>query len=195
MLLVCVLAAFVCVKASGKGSGILQRRGRTAHGEPAADGGAKPDGDGSAPEYAGKSAKDLLVAVLKRLDCKVEFDDEEADKMFFTYQGENFCAVASDDCLEPTLYDFSWGAVELDNLDEVSILRKGINEVNMYSPVCLVYTIDTEHNRMVVHTKRSILMVPQIPNLENYLITMLGALFEAQRNLAYELDKLRKEKA
>lgn len=195
LLLVCVLAAFVCVKASGKGSGILQRRGRTAHGEPAADGGAKPDGDGSALEYAGKSTKDLLVAVLQKLNCKVEFDEENADKMFFTYQGENFCAVASNDCLMATLYDFSWGGVELDDLDEVSMLRKAINEVNMYSPVTLVYSIDKDADKMIAHTKRQILMVPQIPDLEKYLIAMLSSFFEVQRNLARELDNLRKEKA
>lgn len=195
LLLVCAFAAFVCVKAGGKGSGILQRKGRAAHAEPAPDGGAKPDGGGSASEYAGKSAKDLLVAVLRQLNCKVEFDEENADKMFFTYQGENFCAVASNDCLVATLYDFAWGGVDLDDLDEVSMLRKAINDVNMYTPVTLVYTIDKDENKMIAHTKRQVLMVPQIPDLEKYLAAMLSSFFDVQRSLAQELDNLCKEKA
>lgn len=195
LLLVCLLAAFVCVKAGGKGVGILQGRKRDAVVSASGNESAGQQSGAGDAEYAGKATKDLLVAVLQKLNCKVEFDEENADKMFFTYQGENFCAVASNDCLMATLYDFSWGGVELDDLDEVSMLRKAINEVNMYSPVTLVYSIDKDADKMIAHTKRQILMVPQIPDLEKYLVAMLSSFFEVQRNLARELDNLRKEKA
>lgn len=192
LLTVCAFAAYFCMKEGGIRSGILQGKRRKAHAEPDDGGGEESKEEASVPDYSGKGTKDLLVEVLRQLNCNVENDEEESERMFFTYQGEHFCAVASNNSLMVTIYDFSWGAVELDDLDEVSILRKGINEVNMYSPLNLVYTIDTEHNRMVVHTKRQILLVPQIPNLENYLVAMLGTFFEVQRNLAAELDKLRK---
>lgn len=194
LLSVCVLAAVFCIMVGGKGKSVLHglHGGRHAHA-------VKKGGDAKAAkteafDYSGLATKDLLVAALQQLNCKVENDDENADKIYFNYQAENFCAIASNDCFMVTLYDFSWGAVDLDDLDEVAILRKAINEVNLYAPVSLIYSIDTESKKMVVHTKKQILMIPQIPNIEQYLIAMLASFFEVQRSLAHELDNLRKEK-
>lgn len=54
--------------------------------------------------------------------------------------------------------------------------------------------MDTDNNRMVVHTKRQILLTPEIPNLDNYMTAMLSGFFEVQRAMAHELDKERMKK-
>lgn len=152
--------------------------------------------DNSSVAYAGMKPRELCKAILHDLNCKTEEDEEEgSDRLAFKFQGETFCIIVSDDCLLATIYDFSWGSVELDDIDEVSRVRKIINEINFqYGGHTLFYTMDTDNNRMVVHTKRQILLTPEIPNLDNYMTAMLSGFFEVQRAIAHELDKERMKK-
>lgn len=152
--------------------------------------------DNSSVAYAGMKPRELCKAILQNLNCKTEEDEEEgSDRLAFKFQGETFCIIVSDDCLLATIYDFSWGSVELDDIDEVSRVRKIINEINFqYGGHTLFYTMDTDNNRMVVHTKRQILLTPEIPNLDNYMTAMLSGFFEVQRAMAHELDKERMKK-
>lgn len=152
--------------------------------------------DNSSAAYAGMKPRELCKAILHNLNCKIEEDEEEgSDRLAFKFQGETFCIIVSDDCLLATIYDFSWGSVELDDIDEVSRVRKIINEINFqYGGHTLFYTMDTDNNRMVVHTKRQILLTPEIPNLDNYMTAMLSGFFEVQRAMAHELDKERMKK-
>ena len=91
------------------------------------------------------------------------------------------------------IWDTWWGAVDLEDLDEVSRVRKAINIININSSLTMVYSIDQEHQRFVVHTKRQCLMIPEIPNIENYLASMLTGFFEVQRAFKEEMDKLKLE--
>lgn len=153
--------------------------------------------DNLSAAYAGMKPRELCKAILHDLNCKTEEENEEegSDRLAFKFQGETFCIIVSDDCLLATIYDFSWGSVELDDIDEVSRLRKIINEINFqYGGHTLFYTMDTDNNRMVVHTKRQILLTPEIPNLDNYMTAMLSGFFEVQRAMAHELDKERMKK-
>lgn len=153
----------------------------------------KNPADNKEPEadYSGLATRDLLMAVLANLNCKVDVDDDDPERFYFTFQGETFCSNATNDCLMATIYDFSWGSVNVEDIDEVSNLRKAINTTNLSCGLCVMYTIDTEHNRMMVHTKRQILLVPEIRNIEQYVMAMLTGFFEVHRMLGHELDKLR----
>ena len=139
------------------------------------------------------STRDLCVEILRKLNCEVQFDEENEYTMFFTYQGENFRIDTWKDCLMIGIWDTWWGTVDLDDLDDVSRIRKAINTVNINSFLTMVYSIDQEGQHFAVHTKRQCLLVPQIPNIENYLAAMLAGFFDVQRSFKEELDKLRRE--
>ena len=139
------------------------------------------------------STRDLCVEVLRKLNCEVQFDEENEYSMYFTYQGEHFHIDTWKDCLMIGIWDTWWGTVDLDDLDDVSRIRKAINIVNINSFLTMVYSIDQEHQQFVVHTKRQCLLIPQIPNLENYFAAMLAGFFDVQRSFKEELDKLRRE--
>ena len=142
--------------------------------------------------FAGMKTRQLCKALLNELNCKVIEFEEDPDRIEFMFQGESFCLIATDDSLMVTVYDFSWGSINLDDIDEVSKLRKVINSVNFkLGGVCVIYTMDVENNRMIVHTKRQFFIIPEIPNLVEYLTAMLTGFFEAQRVLTHELDKER----
>ena len=139
------------------------------------------------------STRDLCVEILRKLNCEVQFDEENEYTMFFTYQGENFRIDTRKDCLMIGIWDTWWGTVDLDDLDDVSRIRKAINTVNINSFLTLVYSIDQEHQQFAVHTKRQCLLIPQIPNAERYMAAMLAGFFDVQRNFKEELDKIRRE--
>ena len=139
------------------------------------------------------STYDLCVEVLRKLNCEVQFDKENEYTMYFTYQGEHFQINTWKDCLMIGIWDTWWGIVDLDDLDDVSRIRKAINIVNVNSFLTMVYSIDQENHQFAVHTKRQCLLIPQIPNVEHYLASMLAGFFDVQRSFKEELDKLRRE--
>ena len=139
------------------------------------------------------STRDLCAEVLRKLNCDVQFDDENEYNMHFSYQGENFSVETWEDGLMITIWDTWWGTVDLDNLDDVSRVRKAINTINVRQGFTLMYSIDEKSKKFAVHTKRQCLLIPQIPQIENYMVAMLTGFFDAQRSFKEEYDRLRLE--
>lgn len=54
------------------------------------------------------STRDLCVEILRKLNCEVQFDEENEYTMFFTYQGENFRIDTWKDCLMIGIWDTWW---------------------------------------------------------------------------------------
>ena len=139
------------------------------------------------------STRDLCAEVLRKLNCDVQFDDENEYNMHFSYQGENFSVETWEDGLMITIWDTWWGTVDLDDLDEVSRVRKAINTINVRQGFTLMYSIDEKSQKFAVHTKRQCLLIPQIPQIENYMVAMLTGFFDVQRSFKEEYDRLRLE--
>ena len=139
------------------------------------------------------STRDLCAEVLRKLNCDVQFDEENEYNMHFSYQGENFSVETWEDGLMITIWDTWWGIVDLDNLDDVSRVRKAINTINVRQGFTLMYSIDEKSKKFAVHTKRQCLLIPQIPQIENYMVAMLTGFFDAQRSFKEEYDSLRLE--
>lgn len=143
------------------------------------------------PDFTGMKPRELCKAVLRELNCNVVEDENDSSHMQFTFQGEEFSLIVSDDCLLVTVYDVAWGNVSLDDIDDVSRLRKTINNINLNYGVTAVYTIDSDNNKMMVHTKRQFIMTPEIPGITAYMTAMLTGFFHLQRALTQEMDRLR----
>ena len=141
------------------------------------------------------STRDLCAEVLRKLNCDVQFDEENEYNMYFTYQGENFSVDTWENGLMITIWDTWWGTVDLDNLDDVSRVRKAINNINVRQNLTLMYSIDEKGQKFAVHTKRQCLLIPQIPQIENYMAAMLTGFFDVQRSFKEEYDRLRLEEA
>ena len=141
------------------------------------------------------STRDLCAEVLRKLNCDVLFDEENEYNMYFTYQGENFSVDTWENGLMITIWDTWWGTVDLDDLDDVSRVRKAINNINVRQNLTLMYSIDEKGQKFAVHTKRQCLLIPQIPQIENYMAAMLTDFFDVQRSFKEEYDRLRLEEA
>lgn len=139
------------------------------------------------------STRDLCAEVLRKLNCDVQFDEENEYNMYFTYQGENFSVDTWENGLMITIWDTWWGTVDLDDLDDVSRVRKAINNINVRQNLTLMCSIDEKGQKFAVHTKRQCLLIPQIPQIENYMAAMLTGFFDVQRSFKEEYDRLRLE--
>ena len=139
------------------------------------------------------STRDLCAEVLRKLNCDVQFDEENEYNMYFAYQGENFSVDTWENGLMITIWDTWWGTVDLDDLDDVSRVRKAINNINVRQNLTLMYSIDEKGQKFAVHTKRQCLLIPQIPQIENYMAAMLTGFFDVQRSFKEEYDRLRLE--
>lgn len=140
-----------------------------------------------------KGAKDLLLETLTAIGCQYEIGEGEDDRIRFAYQGEHFVVAADNQRPYINIWDYAWGSVALDDIDEVSRLRKAINVANWQNSVTTVFTIDKENNSMDVHCKTTIILIPEIPDMVQYLRVELDEFFRAHRLVGNEMARLREK--
>lgn len=136
--------------------------------------------------------RELFIQTLKEIGCQPTFaEEDDDDRIFFAYQGEHFFANANDEGLYVHIWDTHWGHVELYDIDEVSRLKRAINNSNLNCSTITVYTIDEEGKSVDVHCKSTFPFIEQMPELGNYLRGELNDFFRAHRLVTNEMEKLR----
>jgi hypothetical protein len=140
-----------------------------------------------------KGTRDLFLETLSKIGCQYELGEgeEDSDKIYFAYQGENFTASASNEGWYVHLWDTYWDHVELYNIDEFARLKKAINLSNLNCATTTVYTIDEAGSNIDVHCKAVIPFISQIPEIENYLRGELNDFFRAHQYVGNEMAKQR----
>ena len=141
-----------------------------------------------------KGTRDLFLETLAKIGCQYELAEQEDDNhVYFAFQGENFIVNARNDWQYIQIWDMHWGRIELYDIDEVTRLKKVINDSNINNSVTTVYTIDEEAKTVDVHSKSVILFVPEIQGIEDYLKLELGDFFRVHRYVNLEMAKLREQ--
>lgn len=135
----------------------------------------------------------FCIELLKKVNCEVTIDEEDPDHLSFMFQGAPFHIDTCKGYLLICIWNTWWGTFDLNDLDEVARVRKAINIINTNSNLTMLYSIDEENQKVVVHTKRTCLLIPEIPNTDQYLIAMLTGFFDIQRHFKEVLDNLRNE--
>ena len=136
-----------------------------------------------------KGTRELFVTTLAQWGCP--YTCEEDGVICFRYQGEEFWASVSDDSSYVIVYDFDWNVVELSDLDEVSRMRRAINEVNWRASVSVYYLIDNEGKKMYVRSKSVFLFDAKLGDLSQHLSAEVNEFFLARHILGEELEQLR----
>ena len=137
--------------------------------------------------------RDLFLDTLTKIGCQYKFGEGEDNRIFFAYQGEHFFAEASNDAKFLHLWDAHWEHVDLEDIDELSRLRKAINLSNLNKSVTTVYTIDEEAKTMDVHCKMTTVFIPGIPSIDEFLRVILDNFFNTHQMIITEMNKLRVE--
>lgn len=137
-----------------------------------------------------KGTRDLFLETLTKIGCQYEIDPED-EYISFGYQGENFVASATNEERFVRVWDTFWGHVELYDADEFSRLKKAVNHANLNCSTMTVYSINEELKKVDVHCKSVFPLMPQMPDLDDYLRTELNDFFTAHHLVGTEMAKLR----
>lgn len=143
---------------------------------------------------ATKGTRDLFMETLTNIGCQYELAEKEDDNsIFFAYQGEHFFADVTNENWYVHVWDTFWHQVELYDIDELTRLKKAVNEANLNCATITVYTINDAAKTVDVHCKSTFPLIPQMPHLENYLRGELNDFFRAHQLVSKEIDKLREQ--
>ena len=136
-----------------------------------------------------KGIRDLFLETLTAIGCQYEIDED--NEINFAYQGEYFVVRASNDNDYIQIYDMRWLQVELYDIDEITRLKKAINEANIKNSVVTIYTINEAGNTVDVHCKSVIYFNSVIPDVIGYLRLELAEYFNVHQMIFLEMAKLR----
>ena len=132
--------------------------------------------------------KDLAYKLLKKMGTIPQ--ETEEGRIKFEYQGIFFLMEAINECkfvnlIWPWFHSFS----KFD-IDEFARVRQVVNDINTKGTVSVIYGI-TDSDDVAVHIKKNLLLVPQIPDLEDYMKVTLDSFFRTARTLDVEIEKCR----
>ena len=131
--------------------------------------------------------RDLCIELLKQLNCEVSVAEEDENRLCFQDQGELFVIDASNESFFIDIWDPRWYIVPLDDLEQMSNVRKAINTINNYSGTTIVYSIEEEGQKFVLHSKRQCILTKEIPHVKEYLMALLNDFFTVHNRLREEI--------
>ena len=137
--------------------------------------------------------KDLCLELLKQLNCEVFVSEEEENRLDFKYQGEHFIIDATNESFFINIWDPGWYVVPLDDLEQMSNVRKAVNTINNYSGTTIVYYIEEEGQKFILHSKRQCILPKDLPHVKEYLRALLDDFFAVQKWLSKEIETQNKE--
>ena len=133
----------------------------------------------------------LVQTTLRSIGCEPEIEDKGGlNYAYFTFQGEKFTIESNDQCYFITIYDTWWHSISIySDVDDIANLHRTINLANQHTNCTLLYTTNNEIEEIGVHSRRTILFVKEINEIDQYLISVLHDFFKAQRLVLTELEK------
>lgn len=130
------------------------------------------------PVYTGKTSKELVLNILKDLNCQPK---EEDDKIIFTYQNREFSIIPYHAHLIDIISHL--GSLELKSSTEEEILKlkEVVNECNAtYHFPTLLYIIDKEDKTLDIYAHLSTVFSQEVINIKVLFISYLNSFFEAK---------------
>ena len=161
------------------------------------DGSTQPEASADIQQEAKQEepphTKDLCIELLKQLNCEVFVSEEEENRLDFKYQGEHFIIDATNESFFINIWDPGWYVVPLDDLEQMSNVRKAVNTINNYSGTTIVYYIEEEGQKFILHSKRQCILPKDLPHVKEYLRALLDDFFAVQKWLSKEIATQNKE--
>lgn len=134
------------------------------------------------------NTKQLALNTIEEVGCEPNYTEE--GRIQFEYQGVIFLMEAANGCMFVNLI-WPWcHSFSKFDIDEFARVRQVVNEINMRGTVSVFYCI-TDSDDVAVHVKKHFLLVPQIPDLKDYLKMILESFFRTVRTLDLEVEKCR----
>lgn len=116
----------------------------------------------------------LLIETLKKLNCIPQKGDN--DELCFEYQEFSFHIRYNTSAFIDIYFPY-WMEISSYDIDKFSIMRECINDAQLTFSCKVIYYLDTETNTVSVHSTARILFIKEIPQIEDYLRSILHDLF------------------
>ena len=137
------------------------------------------------------ATRTLLQHALAKLHLTYNFDEEQ--NFIVEYQGETLRVNANNDSKTIHIHDLGWYDAPLDDIDNLSMLYKAVNEHNMSSNYTrIVYTIHQDVQKVYLHTLCDILWTSSISEIEIYLEAMFTAILRSHYLFYQKMEELRR---
>lgn len=135
----------------------------------------------------------LVLTTLRKIGCEPQVEPQDNfNYVYFTFQGEKYTIECSDDCFFINIYDTWWYSISIySDVEEIANLHKVINQANLHVNCTLLYTINNEIEEIGVHSRKNMLFIKEISELDKYLMGVLNGFFKAQKLVLTELEKCR----
>ena len=138
-----------------------------------------------------RTITELVLSTLRKIGCDYEIEQRgNINWIRFIFQGEHFTIDCNDDNYYINIYDTWWYEISIySDIEEIADLHKVINIVNRQANCTLLYTVNEETELIGVHSKKNMLFISQIPELDFYLKSAFSEFFKVQRSVLTELEK------
>lgn len=140
---------------------------------------------------SGVSTRTLLQLALHSLNLQYDFDSEQ--NFIVRYQGETFRIIAENEDVYLQIQDLRWYDAPLDDIDNLALLHRAVNECNIRDVNKIVYTYNKEEREIGLHVLREILWLPQIPGSDQYLQTTFDTMLRSHHFFFRMMENLRRE--
>ena len=137
------------------------------------------------------TTRTLLQVTLHKLNLQYDFDDTQNFRV--TYQGEHFRILADDENRWIQIQDCGWYEASLDDIDNLALLHRAVNECNIRDGNRIVFTYNKIEKVILLHTLCDLLWIPQIPDIEIYLQTTFNSMLQSHQFFFQMMEKLRRE--
>lgn len=135
------------------------------------------------------STRQLALRTIENIGSKPEYTEE--GRIQFKYQGVIFLMETSEESVFVKLV-WPWCySCSLHDVENFARVRKAMNEVNRFGRCVMSYYPVPESCEASVFIQKEFLLIPQIPQLDDYLKSIINILFGAARTLELEIEKCR----
>jgi hypothetical protein len=135
--------------------------------------------------------KELAYSVLKQIGCSAQ--DTEDGRIRIEYQGVVFFMETAEEYpFVKLVWPWCYRCSLLD-VEDFARVRKAMNEVNWFGRCALSYYSVPESDEAAVFIQKDFLLIPQIPQLDNYVKSIFNTFFGAARTLELEIEKARQK--
>ena len=150
--------------------------------------------DNSQTENSSQSFKtrSLALKTIKDIGCSYELKEND-DRIIIKYQGGTFANDAEDGYPFINIWYLWWGEYELYDIDNLSRLRRIINDANIKFATTALYTINEAGGTLGIHSKRNALFIEQTHDISGYFKALLDEFFRNRIFIMSEVEKIKKE--
>ncbi|MBR1428326.1 MAG: hypothetical protein IJ582_04740 [Prevotella sp.] len=134
------------------------------------------------------STRQLALNTIEHIGSEPKYSEE--GRIRFEYQGVVFLMEAIDECMFVNLI-WPWcHSFSKFDIDEFARVRQVVNDINARGTASVFYGI-TDSDNVAVHIKKHFLFVQQIPNIEEYLRSVMDSFFRMVRTMDVEIERIR----